>query len=194
VQRRTGGLVTWKAGSVMMVYRGKNYQGPGSPKELDVEEGDGFFVPEVSSGSLSKTKETDATTSLENIESVRRNNKPPENLTEEEIEYNALLDGLGPRFVEWWGTGIPPVDADLLPRVVPGYKTPYRLLPIGMRSRLTSAELTDLRKIAKSLPSHFALGKVHPLQCFIKFIFLFYSIITFFMYFIMKGEIEITKA
>jgi hypothetical protein len=194
VQRRTGGLVTWKAGSVMMVYRGKNYQGPASPKELDVEESDGFFVPEVSSGSLSKTKETDATTSLENIESVRRNNKPPENLTEEEIEYNALLDGLGPRFVEWWGTGIPPVDADLLPRVVPGYKTPYRLLPIGMRSRLTSAELTDLRKIAKSLPSHFALGKVHPLQCFIKFIFLFYSIITFFMYFIMKGEIEITKA
>jgi hypothetical protein len=192
VQRRTGGLVTWKAGSVMMVYRGKNYQGPGSPKELDVEEGDGFFVPEVSSGSLPKTKQSDATTSLENIESVRRNNEPPENLTEEEIEYNALLDGLGPRFVEWWGTGIPPVDADLLPRVVPGYKTPYRLLPIGMRSRLTSAELTDLRKIAKSLPSHFALGKVHPLQCFIKFIFLFY-LITFFLYF-MKGEIEITKA
>ncbi|WJX29917.1 hypothetical protein P8452_18510 [Trifolium repens] len=159
VERRTGGLVTWKAGSVMMVYRGKNYQGPGSPKELDVEEGDGFFVPEVSSGSLPKTKQSDATTSLENIESVRRNNEPPENLTEEEIEYNALLDGLGPRFVEWWGTGIPPVDADLLPRVVPGYKTPYRLLPIGMRSRLTSAELTDLRKIAKSLPSHFALGR-----------------------------------
>ncbi|CAJ2636984.1 unnamed protein product [Trifolium pratense] len=159
VERRTGGLVTWKAGSVMMVYRGKNYQGPASPKELDVEEGDGFLVPDVSSGSLSTTKDSDATTSLANSESVRRNNKQRENLTEEEIEYNALLDGLGPRFVEWWGTGIPPVDADLLPRVVPGYKTPYRLLPVGMRSRLTSAELTDLRKIAKSLPSHFALGR-----------------------------------
>ncbi|GAU22712.1 hypothetical protein TSUD_138360 [Trifolium subterraneum] len=159
VERRTGGLVTWKAGSVMMVYRGKNYQGPASLKELDVEEGDGFLVPDVSSGSLPTTKDSDATTSLENSEPVRRNSKQPEKLTEEEIEYNALLDGLGPRFVEWWGTGIPPVDADLLPRVVPGYKTPYRLLPIGMRSRLTSAELTDLRKIAKSLPSHFALGR-----------------------------------
>ncbi|PNY13692.1 chloroplastic group IIA intron splicing facilitator CRS1 chloroplastic-like [Trifolium pratense] len=157
--RRTGGLVTWRAGSVMMVYRGKNYQGPASPKELDVEEGDGFLVPDVSSGSLSTIKDSDATTFLANSESVRRNNKQRENLTEEEIEYNALLDGLGPRFVEWWGTGIPPVDADLLPRVVPGYKTPYRLLPVGMRSRLTSAELTDLRKIAKSLPSHFALGR-----------------------------------
>ncbi|KAL5079599.1 hypothetical protein RYX36_008020 [Vicia faba] len=176
VERRTGGLVTWKAGSVMMVYRGKNYQGPASPKELDVREGDGFFVPDVSSGSLSKTEDSNATSSLENSESVRRNSKQPENMTKEEAEYNALLDGLGPRFVEWWGTGIPPVDADLLPRVVPGYKTPYRLLPTGMRSRLTSAEMTDLRKIAKSLPSHFALGRVHSPQRFIKIIFFIYLI------------------
>lgn len=159
VERRTGGLVTWKAGSIMMVYRGKNYQGPASLEELDVREGDGFFVPDVSSGGLSKTIDSNATSSLENSESVRRISEPPENMTKEEAEYNALLDGLGPRFVEWWGTGIPPVDADLLPRVVPGYKTPYRLLPIGMRSRLTSAEMTDLRKTAKSLPSHFALGR-----------------------------------
>ncbi|CAK8534143.1 unnamed protein product [Lathyrus sativus] len=159
VERRTGGLVTWKAGSVMMVYRGKNYQGPASPKELDVREGDGFFVPDVLSVGLSKTKDSKVTPSLENSESVRRTIKQPENMTKEEAEYNALLDGLGPRFVEWWGTGIPPVDADLLPRVVPGYKTPYRLLPVGMRSRLTSAEMTDLRQIAKSLPSHFALGR-----------------------------------
>ncbi|MCI86664.1 chloroplastic group IIA intron splicing facilitator CRS1 chloroplastic-like, partial [Trifolium medium] len=66
-----------------MVYRGKNYQGPASPKELDVEERDGFLVPDVSSGSLSTTKDSDATTSLANSESVRRNNKQPENLTEE---------------------------------------------------------------------------------------------------------------
>lgn len=176
----------------MMVYRGKNYQGPASLEELDVREGDGFFVPDVSSGGLSKTIDSNATSSLENSESVRRISEPPENMTKEEAEYNALLDGLGPRFVEWWGTGIPPVDADLLPRVVPGYKTPYRLLPIGMRSRLTSAEMTDLRKIAKSLPSHFALGKVHSPQRFIKVNF---SLLlnNFFMYF-MKGEIEITKA
>lgn len=159
VERRTGGLVTWRAGSVMIVYRGKNYQGPASPEELNVKEGDDFFVPDVSSGNLSKTKDSNATSSLENSEQVGRNVELPEKMTEEEAEYNALLDDLGPRFVGWWGTGIPPVDADLLPREVPGYKTPYRLLPTGMRSRLTGAEMTDLRKIAKSLPCHFALGR-----------------------------------
>lgn len=159
VERRTGGLVTWRAGSVMMVYRGKNYQGPNSSKELDAKEGDGFFVPDVSSKSSSRTKDSSTTTSLKNSAQVRRNDEQPENMTKEEAEYNALLDGLGPRFFEWWGTGILPVDADLLPRDIPGYKTPYRLLPTGMRSRLTSAEITDLRKIAKSLPCHFALGR-----------------------------------
>lgn len=142
-----------------MVYRGKNYQGPNSSKELDAKEGDGFFVPDVSSKSSSRTKDSSTTASLKNSAQVRRNDEQPENMTKEEAEYNALLDGLGPRFFEWWGTGILPVDADLLPRDIPGYKTPYRLLPTGMRSRLTSAEITDLRKIAKSLPCHFALGK-----------------------------------
>lgn len=161
VERRTGGLVTWRAGSVMMVYRGKNYQGPASLKELDVKEGDGFFVPDVSSGSSSRTKDSNRNTTpaLEKSEIVVRSCKRPENMTEEEAEYNVLLDGLGPRFVEWWGTGILPVDADLLPRAVPGYKTPFRLLPTGMRSQLTNAEITNLRKLAKSLPCHFALGR-----------------------------------
>ncbi|KAK9068851.1 hypothetical protein SSX86_012967 [Deinandra increscens subsp. villosa] len=80
-------------------------------------------------------------------------------MTEEESEFNSVLDGLGPRFHEWWGTGILPVDADLLPQTLPGFKTPFRLLPTGMRPRLTNAEMTNLRKLAKSLPCHFALGR-----------------------------------
>ncbi|KAK6124981.1 hypothetical protein DH2020_041255 [Rehmannia glutinosa] len=80
-------------------------------------------------------------------------------MTEEEAEYNSLLDGLGPRFEDWWGTGVLPVDADLLPPTIPGYKTPFRLLPTGMRSGLTNAEMTNMRKLAKSLPCHFALGR-----------------------------------
>lgn len=90
-----------------------------------------------------------------------------ESMTEEEAEYNRLLDGLGPRFVEWWGTGLLPVDADLLPEKIPGYKTPFRLLPAGMRPRLTNAEMTNLRKIAKSLPCHFALGMFTISPCFL---------------------------
>ncbi|KAK7271250.1 hypothetical protein RJT34_26988 [Clitoria ternatea] len=160
VERRTGGLVTWRSGSVMMVYRGTNYQGPDSQKELNEEkEGSDFFVPDVSSGNSLKPEESNAASSMEKSELVARNQERPENMTEAEAEYNALLDGLGPRFGGWWGTGILPVDADLLPRTVPGYKTPFRLLPTGMRSRLTNAEMTDLRKLAKSLPCHFALGR-----------------------------------
>nr|KYP69702.1 hypothetical protein KK1_008903 [Cajanus cajan] len=160
VERRTGGLVTWRSGSVMMVYRGIDYQGLDSRKEVvEKKKGEGFFVPDVSSGSLLKSGDSNATSSLDKSEVVVREQEQPKNVTEAEVEYNALLDELGPRFVEWWGTGILPVDADLLPRTVPGYKTPFRLLPTGMRSRLTNAEMTNLRKLAKSLPCHFALGR-----------------------------------
>ncbi|KAK7380048.1 hypothetical protein VNO78_32399 [Psophocarpus tetragonolobus] len=159
VERRTGGLVTWRSGSVMMVYRGIHYQGPDSRMEVNEKKGDGFFVPDVSSGSLLKSADNNTALSLEKSEVVIKEREQPENVSEAEAEYNALLDGLGPRFVGWWGTGILPVDADLLPRTVPGYKTPFRLLPTGMRSRLTNAEMTNLRKLAKSLPCHFSLGR-----------------------------------
>ncbi|KAF9625577.1 hypothetical protein IFM89_024350 [Coptis chinensis] len=126
VERRTGGLVIWRSGSVM--------------------------VDDPQNGN-------DSTSVSEKIEQSIRDPIPVESLTEEEIEYNSLLDGLGPRFVDWWGTGWLPIDADLLPPTIPGYKTPFRLLATGMRSRLTNAEMTNIRKLAKSLPSHFALGR-----------------------------------
>ncbi|KAB1212518.1 Chloroplastic group IIA intron splicing facilitator CRS1, chloroplastic [Morella rubra] len=158
-QRRTGGLVLWRSGSVMVVYRGSNYEGP--PRSLPVDrEGDGLFVPDVSSADSSVVRSGNSpTSSLGKKGPALRNPDPPGSMTEEEVEYNSLLEGLGPRFVEWWGTGVLPVDADLLPEKVPGYKTPFRLLPTGMRSRLTNAEVTNLRKLAKSLPCHFALGR-----------------------------------
>lgn len=144
----------------MVVYRGSNYEGP--PRSLPVDrEGDGLFVPDVSSADSSVVRSGNSpTSSLGKKGPAVRNPDPPGSMTEEEVEYNSLLDGLGPRFVEWWGTGVLPVDADLLPEKVPGYKTPFRLLPTGMRSRLTNAEVTNLRKLAKSLPCHFALGIV----------------------------------
>ncbi|KAJ0502360.1 putative RNA-binding, CRM domain, YhbY-like superfamily [Helianthus annuus] len=153
VQRRTGGLVIWQSGSVMMVYRGVNYAGPSSRPQST---GDTLFVPDVSS-----------TNNINNDNSnkpITRNGDAratpvTKSMTEEECEFNSVLDGLGPRFHEWWGTGILPVDADLLPQTIPGFKTPFRLLPTGMRPRLTNAEMTNLRKLAKSLPCHFALGR-----------------------------------
>lgn len=158
VERRTGGLVIWRSGSVMMVFRGSNYAGPSSRPQPTDREGDTLFVSDVtSSHNLVTTTGVDDSSVLTNSKPVVSSRV--ESMTEEEAEFNSLLDGLGPRFDDWWGTGILPVDADLLPQKIPGYKTPFRLLPTGMRPRLTNAEMTNLRKLAKSLPCHFALGR-----------------------------------
>ncbi|KAL6568147.1 hypothetical protein OROHE_003831 [Orobanche hederae] len=157
-QRRTGGLVTWRSGSVMLVFRGINYEGPVLKMQRVNSENDALFVPNVTSPDNSVTNDSNSKRQV-----LQKPNPvisgPVKSMTEEEAEYNSLLDGLGPRFEDWWGTGVLPVDADLLPQTIPGYKTPFRLLPVGMRSGLTNAEMTNLRKLAKSLPSHFALGR-----------------------------------
>ncbi|XP_020266477.1 CRM-domain containing factor CFM3, chloroplastic/mitochondrial [Asparagus officinalis] len=164
VERRTGGLVIWRAGSVMVVYRGSNYKRPSKSQFLGVETspaqashgGGTSFVPDVSSEAPGNDNHSPSLT-LDKVRSLQTN--LADSMTEEEAEFNSLLDGLGPRFVDWWGTGLFPVDADLLPQTIPGYKTPLRMLPTGMRPRLTNAEMTNLRKLARKLPCHFALGR-----------------------------------
>ncbi|WOL14665.1 CRM-domain containing factor CFM3, chloroplastic/mitochondrial [Canna indica] len=167
VECRTGGLVIWRSGSVMVVYRGSNYKRPRS-QSSDVQsnpskvshEAESLFIPDILETSKLVEDVSHATFSKpEQPEPSEMSLAHDENMTEEEAEYNILLDGLGPRFVDWWGTGILPVDADLLPQSIPGFKTPFRLLPTGMRPRLTNSEMTNLRKLARSLPCHFALGR-----------------------------------
>lgn len=75
-----------------------------------------------------------------------------------EEEADRLLDGLGPRFTDWWGYDPLPVDADLLPAIVPGFRKPFRLLPFGVKPKLTDREMTILRRLSRTLPCHFALG------------------------------------
>ncbi|XP_057447583.1 CRM-domain containing factor CFM2, chloroplastic-like isoform X3 [Lotus japonicus] len=77
---------------------------------------------------------------------------------------DSLLVGLGPRFTDWWGYEPLPVDADLLPAVVPGYRQPFRLLPYGVKPKLTDDEMTTLRRLSRPIPSHFALGRNKKLQ------------------------------
>lgn len=77
-------------------------------------------------------------------------------------EANRLLDGLGPRFIDWWWRKPLPVDADLLPEIVPDFKSPFRLCPPQERPKLRDDELTYLRKLARPLPTHFALGNNIP--------------------------------
>ncbi|CAN6239755.1 unnamed protein product [Urochloa humidicola] len=79
-------------------------------------------------------------------------------------EADKLLNGLGPRFSGWWGYDPLPVDADLLPAIVPGYRRPFRLLPSGVPPKLTDREMTILRRLAHPLPFHYALGRRSNLQ------------------------------
>ncbi|KAG2315860.1 hypothetical protein Bca4012_066708 [Brassica carinata] len=162
VERRTGGMVIWRAGSVMVVYRGRDYQGPSAISNQMARPEETLFVPDVSSAAgdeATNAKDSNRNAPPEIKDPIVKNPIRKESMTEEEAEFNKLLDSLGPRFHEYWGTGVLPVDADLLPPTIPGYKTPFRLLPTGMRSNLTNAEMTNLRKIGKTLPCHFALGR-----------------------------------
>ncbi|XP_042461830.1 CRM-domain containing factor CFM3, chloroplastic/mitochondrial-like isoform X1 [Zingiber officinale] len=165
VESRTGGLVIWRSGSIMVVYRGSNYKPPSRTQLSDAENNQTIVSNETESLNVSET-----TTLRENVDcaiSSKPETSCPSDLnlehdvhlTEEEVEFNNLLDGLGPRFTDWWGTGILPVDADLLPQNIPGFRTPFRLLPTGMRALLTDSEMTNLRKLTKKLPCHFALGR-----------------------------------
>uniref|UniRef100_A0ACD5TDZ4 Uncharacterized protein n=1 Tax=Avena sativa TaxID=4498 RepID=A0ACD5TDZ4_AVESA len=163
VERRTGGLIIWRAGSVMVVYRGSNYTRPLKSQTLDgtssprKAEDATLFIPDGSTTTDNDNHAKDSTVQHDNVSRLDIHNT--DDMTEEELEFNQMLDELGPRFVDWWGTGILPVDADLLPQTIPGYKAPFRLLPTGMRTSLTNAELTNLRKLARNLPCHFALGR-----------------------------------
>ncbi|VVB14706.1 unnamed protein product [Arabis nemorensis] len=79
-------------------------------------------------------------------------------------EADRLLNGLGPRYMDWWMRRPFPVDADLLPDVVNGYRPPSRRCPPNTRAKLSDEELTYLRNIAQALPFHFVLGRNQGLQ------------------------------
>ncbi|PIA33367.1 hypothetical protein AQUCO_04100055v1 [Aquilegia coerulea] len=165
---KTGGLVVWSNKDSHVVYRG-------CEDELN------FFQETDSSGASLGKFEDDITTSNTGSHIVtmsenggvedflhtcmdERLDLPSVNGTLFEREADRLLDGLGPRFVDWWRPKPLPVDADMLPEVVPGFKTPLRRCPPNVRLKLADDELTYLRKLARPLPTHFALGRNTKLQ------------------------------
>ncbi|EFH45674.1 hypothetical protein ARALYDRAFT_328739 [Arabidopsis lyrata subsp. lyrata] len=92
----------------------------------------------------------------------------PKNVPKEQLselcELNDLLDELGPRFHDWTGCAPFPVDADLLPGYVEGYRCPFRILPQGVKPCLSNTEMTEMRRLARTSPPHFALGRSRELQ------------------------------
>ncbi|KAJ1289423.1 hypothetical protein BS78_02G163300 [Paspalum vaginatum] len=159
LEDRTGGIVIWRSGRSVVLYRGMNYnlqcvQSYAKFTENDSDKVVGHTDSAVSScgrHNLQKSREDGVKRSTSNdnfsLESA------------ETLDIDNFLDQLGPRYKDWSGRSPIPVDADLLPGVVPGYKTPFRLLPYKIKSTLRDKEMTALRRLARQTAPHFALGR-----------------------------------
>ncbi|XP_028771145.1 CRM-domain containing factor CFM2, chloroplastic [Neltuma alba] len=180
LERKTGGLVVWRSGSKIILYRGTDYKYPyfladkvsGDDNLGDASQhSDGGKTENQSSGINSKTHaekirdlETEKPSLIQGVGSANKVRFQLPGEAELAEEADRLLMGLGPRFADWWGYDPLPVDADLLPAIVPGYRKPFRLLPYGVNPKLTNDEMTTLRRLGKPLPCHFALGRNRNLQ------------------------------
>eukprot|EP00252_Welwitschia_mirabilis_P002066 TRINITY_DN119_c0_g3_i1.p1 TRINITY_DN119_c0_g3~~TRINITY_DN119_c0_g3_i1.p1 ORF type:complete len:905 (-),score=189.46 TRINITY_DN119_c0_g3_i1:514-3228(-) len=154
LERRTGGYVVWRSGGSIVLYRGVNYQ-PFQQKSENRR-----------SQSMHSSKGGEKRADYMEVEDVSNSTYDTSDgglsgqfLEEYEKKIDEILDGLGPRYTDWCGRGPMPVDADLLPTIIPGYKTPYRLLPYRVRPRLSDVEMTKLRRLARTVSPHFVLGR-----------------------------------
>ncbi|KAK7317461.1 hypothetical protein RJT34_01719 [Clitoria ternatea] len=170
VETKTGGLVVWSRKDALVVFRGCNYQlaTKGSPSirtnpyEMNLVKSttrqDLYWVKSKHSSSAmlsrnAKHKDSISSTGIQDMD----HQSVSGSLYERETD--RLLDGLGPRFIDWWMHKPLPIDADMLPEEVPGFHTPFRLCPPHSSSKLTDYELTYFRKLAQLLPTHFVLGR-----------------------------------
>lgn len=186
-QIKTSGLVVWTRKDVLVVYRGTNYHtiaksfqkmhpgltasaGASNSKLDQANVEDEFTVSNIkfcvhtTDEKLgSKDDEEDSSpTGMQMVDSQ------PVNGSLYEREADRLLDGLGPRFIDWWRPKPLPVDADLLPEVIPGYRPPLRSCAPHVRAKLTADELMYLRRLAYVLPTHFVLGNQIPSEPFLR--------------------------
>lgn len=157
-------MVIWRSGTSVSLYRGVDYD------VAEPTKGKNKNSQALSMKSLSNDSSSPSLLPTEKVDSIQDNNgalvsntgkeavveQTPEIKYEDEID--KLLDELGPRYSDWPGSDPLPVDADLLPATVPGYKPPFRVLPYGVRPSLSRRDTTNLRRLARGLPPHFALG------------------------------------
>lgn len=168
LERKTGGLVIWRSGTSIALYKYKNdtYR-----RDASVPMSKQIYRRAQTSPSSLPTGRVDH--SIEQVhhpqlEKETTNVGNEDRTSHQEVEYedeiNELLEGLGPRYTDWQGGYPLPVDADLLPGIVPGYEPPFRVVPYGVRSTLGQKEATSLRRLGKVLPPHFALGRSRQMQ------------------------------
>ncbi|KAL9236976.1 hypothetical protein vseg_011576 [Gypsophila vaccaria] len=167
LERKTGGLVIWRSGTSLSLYRGVSYELSlvGKKRQFSLRTG-----RPANSSLLDQVKRN-----LSPNDFPESNDHPKESLNKNsyqesqievkyEDEIDELLSTLGPRYTDWPGDEPLPIDADLLPSLVLGYQPPFRLLPYGVRRSLGAKEATALRRIARTLPPHFALGRSRQLE------------------------------
>ncbi|CAN1218441.1 CRM-domain containing factor CFM3A, chloroplastic/mitochondrial [Linum perenne] len=153
LEKKTGGMVIWRSGSSISLYRGVSYEVPVVKQRriLSKTERSTIHLEPAANSDFPDDHEKEPGTEISSDRSY-------------ETEVDKLLDGLGPRYEEWSGCDPLPVDADMLPGIVPGYEPPFRILPYGVKSSLGYKEATSLRRLARFLPPHFALGRTRNLQ------------------------------
>ncbi|CAM8909165.1 unnamed protein product [Rhodiola kirilowii] len=178
IEMKTGGLVVWTKKDTLVVYRGsdsKLYSRTSKEMHRDLSNAAEAFSLKFNN---MKVKSQDGN-SLE----IEEHPSLPIQLNENsqifkeiklndvvvhgslyEREADRLLEGLGPRYADWWMLKPLPVDGDLLPEVIPGYMPPPRRSPPYGKSSISDHELTYLRKLAPPLPTHFVLGRNRKLQ------------------------------
>ncbi|KAG7542938.1 YhbY-like superfamily [Arabidopsis thaliana x Arabidopsis arenosa] len=169
LERKTGGLVIWRSGTTIALYNykgGSNRNGSGHMNKQIYRRAE--TLPSSLPTSTSTVDQSVQLVHLPQLEKeptvVGNKDRTSPQEVEYEDEINELLEGLGPRYTDWQGGYPLPVDADLLPGIVPGYEPPFRVLPYGVRSTLGTKEATSLRRLATVLPPHFALGRSRQLQ------------------------------
>ncbi|PKA47170.1 Chloroplastic group IIA intron splicing facilitator CRS1, chloroplastic [Apostasia shenzhenica] len=182
LERKTGGLVIWRSGTSVSIYRGVSYEVPkpvkrqylsddriskvatfkhtGAPtdnaRSIDLRD---YSVRNISAQDCYLKNIDLPDTEMARLPIVKKSESKLHAEIKYEDEMDKLLDDLGPRYTDWPGSDPLPVDADLLPGVVPGYKSPFRILPYGVRPHIGHQEGTALKRLARLLPPHFALGR-----------------------------------
>ncbi|GMN26824.1 hypothetical protein TIFTF001_047834 [Ficus carica] len=169
LESKTGGLVIWRSGSSVVLYRGMTYNLPcvRSYTEQKLTDSTKLRVSEDGKSDITHDKQVKDSVRIRGsstLISVKKVKDVPEREPVHLNNLNKLLDELGPRFTDWLGREPLPVDADLLPAVVTDYRTPFRILPYGVRHCVGNKVMTKLRQAARMMPPHFALGKNRELQ------------------------------
>lgn len=165
----------WRSGATVSLYRGVSYEDPALKwkkrifKKKETSSNSLLAATSITIGSQSKNSPDNEIHAPRpkteiNVEAANQKETKTQTDVKYEDEVDKLLDGLGPRYTDWPGLDPLPVDADMLPGVIPGYQPPFRILPYGVRPTLGRQDSTSLRRLARVLPPHFAVGRSRQLQ------------------------------